>query len=401
MFRSVLNLRTAIGAAAILISGCASTAPPRPGNALPGVGLIAASNYILLGWDTSGPLGRQLTNGSTVQLVASYQSAHGKVVGEPLGSAVVSQAAGGLQIAVPEALRSAPTGPVCLRLAHKGRAIPLRMPRAGETSDGFFYSEWEARTRVASDKAALQREVDTLNRSLKASQDAGNSFHEWRAGKGLSEVGQCELISANVNTARPKTALTGDSRKAAVRDHCVAVFNEFAYFAAPVGGSSAEFAAEIRSALPKGHVMAGRASELIADIRRFGDGNMYMPGQLPVDVAASNALASAKGRVSAVTSAAILEGYDACLDEADRRMQQSYQSWVQSSSRETYDARSEPLRQECRVRFARDADRMSTIAKQEAALADVMMRLEGVQGTSLPALPAQKELISQSCASGQ
>ncbi len=384
------------------LAGCATGASLSAGNALPGIALNAAGPSVLLSWDPEGPLGRQMTARTPVQVVASYPSARGPVTGEPVARATVDGSFAGLKFDLPDRLQQAPTGPVCLRLALRGRAIPVRIPDAGQTSDGFVYSEWESHAALGAQREALEQRRRVAETNLARVSTPGNEFEEWRQARGLSSEAQCETLTAQIDTSRPRTALTGAAKEAAARDHCVALFNAFPTssngFGDRPGLTGLQLATEVRSALPAGHALRGTADGLLADIRRFGDGQTYLSARaLAVDSSTKTSIAVADGRVNAVVATSLLESYTACVSEAEGRFDLSYKSWQETSSTLTQSARNEPLRQECRARFRTEEQRLTQLQQVQEENLAVEAEIEALAARQPEALPAQKSLIPAAC----
>ncbi len=406
IFKTLRSIVTTIGVVG-LVSACATTSAPKSGDALPGIGLGASGPFVMLSWDDDGPLARQLTNRSRVDIVASYRSANGPVVGEPVASARVDRSLGGMQFQMPETLKRLPEGPVCLRLAHNRRAIPLRLPRAGETSDGFYYPEWEALVVSRAESDFLGKRKSAVQRDINRVQSAESGFDAWRSSKGYADAGACDSIMVDVSREKPDTAMTGAEKEMAARKHCVALFGGFSdqvrgYKGQATTGvtaaTSLSLATEVRNALPPGHAMAGTASRLIADINRYGRGEQVLAAQsFAIDQASKISLQIADGKVSGVTGAAILETYDDCTVEAEERMQQSYDSWRKGSRQSVQDGRSEPIRQECRERFRVEGERQTKLTRLQGEMVEIDQKIAAQTRVSQSSLPAQSSLIPKAC----
>lgn len=404
-WRSKVTTRKAATSAAVglaILAGCATGASLSAGNPLPGIALSANGPSVLLSWDPEGPLGRQLGPRTPVQIVAAYPSERGQISGEPVASAVVDGQFPGLKFDLATRVQQVPTGPVCLRLATRGRAIPVRIPDAGKTSDGFLYSEWEAQAGQEAKRHGLSQRMRIVDTNLARVSAPSGDFDSWRQSRGLSNAAQCETLTADISQERPRTALTGAAKEAAARSHCVALFNDFpndpAGFEGRSGLTGSQLASEIKQTLPRSHALTGAADNLIADIRRYGAGQVYLSTTgFAVDSATTNSLRIANGRVNEVTATSLLESYNACISEAEGRFELSYRSWRETSSSTVQGGRNEPLRQECRARFRAEDQRLTQLGQVRDEQARLQVELQALSNEKPPPLPAQKTLIPYAC----
>lgn len=396
----------AIGLAALV--GCASTAHLNPGNPLPGIGLGAAGQFVLLSWADDSPLARQMQPRSQVDILASYPTENGPVTNEPISSTSVVAQADGVRFALPEELQHTPTGPVCLRLRANRQIIPVRIPTSLQTSDGFYYAEWEVHATSKARRSSIERRISITEKSIANFEAPDTDFDSWRTRRNLVSVDQCSTLTSQANDARPRSALQGLEKRNAARTHCVALFNSFTRQMRRLRSSAEgvnnpkvtplEAAQEIRNLLPADSTLSSAAQDLVNEVTEFGAGQLYFDtASLAIDEATNRTLLLANGKFTPVTARTILEVRNACISEAETRMDQSYQSWRSNNSNTARAARDIPLQDECRARFQNQANRIEQLEDLMNQRRSLEQELRSVRSTAGSSLPNQKNLIPHAC----
>ncbi len=389
-----------ISAVASVLSGCASTPQANPGDKMSGVDIASEGQKILFSWNLNAPVASRVGNGSRLELVASYQSDLGPVTGEVIAKAQPDSRFNGVNFELPKRLKFIPTGPICLRVSDQRSAIPLRVPMFGETNDGFLHPEWESQTAINTERAVISEKLESVQKARKMFSSTDNEFETWKRSKGLTSASQCETLTATSNSSRPLSALTGQAKVNAARNQCVRQFHEFTdqllvirpYLTHKV------LAAELLDKLPQGHRLRSTATGLIRDIDTYGIGRKYLTAsELGIDSTTFAAINAANGRISTVAASAIVESYQACLSEAEGRMQQSYESWMNQTSQSTIEARSEPIRQECRLRFSIEGQRTGELNKLDMAVIRLQSQLNALPQARGTLTSSNREIYRNAC----
>ena len=398
-----------------LMGGCASTPDLSPGNPLPGIGLGASGNSIILSWAEEGPLARQMNANSTLTLVASYDTARGPVSNEVVTTARPSMQHRAVQFDLPNILKNTPNSQVCFRIVQNRRSIPVRIAQFSESSDAFYYSEW---SQMAANNASLRRlefNKSVLDQSV-ANYEAGNpSFYEWANERNLARVEQCESLQVDAHGPKPADAITGPEKVSAAKNHCVALFNEVPalYFrhtrrykqvleenGVPIRArmTGRTLASEVQREMPAGHRLFSSVSRMVSDLNAYGQGQRYLEAnRLPIDDTALDNWVFSGGQVSTVMAVALTESYNACINEAENRFEASYRSWQTIQNSTNLQQRTELLRGACRARFESESNRLERLEglrEEQSANAAEIQRLVDSFAVSLP---QKKELISQAC----
>ena len=105
--------------------------------------------------------------------------------------------------------------------------------------------------------------------------------------------------------------MTGAERSTAVREQCVALFDDFAkddfWKKLKSGVTAASLARDIQSQLPASHGKRSSADQLVADINRFGAGRSYFNvAELPFSSASFDNLFANRGNVNEVVAVSLV-----------------------------------------------------------------------------------------------
>ena len=384
----------------IFLTGCVTTDSLQPGNPLPGIGLQAADQNILLSWDPESPVGRSIRGQRRIELVATYPSRGGLVQGERVATAQVHSGLTGVQFRLPDTLQNLPTGPVCLRFSpQRGRSLPVRIAKSGESSDGFYYREWEAKAALVAQHAEMDIDKQRLTTRLAEAEAVGASFARWSADRDIQQASQCETLQPSKITTRPPTALTGSDKVQASRRHCVAQLNRLDNDDEPIPASR-RIAETLNNVLGASHPQSATVQQMIADTNEFGRGRYILPDEyLPLTQTTSELRRAPGTAIDSVLASAIVDAYSSCRSESENQLEASYQQWLQLRNIEASGAQVEPVRQECRARFESESNRLEAVADMEADLARVETELAAILGTTNTVLPAQKALVGDACPS--
>ena len=388
--------------AIVLISSCATTPDLSAGNPLPGIGLGASGTSVLLSWAPDGPLGRQLRPNSTIQLVASYDTDNGRVTGEPVSSTRVGAAYAGVKFDLPESLNNVATSPVCFQIVQNRRAIPVRIARPGESSAGFYYSEWVERANLGRQLVNLKQDKANIDLNVANFQSGDPQFLEWQQTQGISNAEDCGGLTVASNTSRPSDALTGAERSTAVREQCVALFDDFAkddfWKKLKPGVTAASLARDIQSQLPASHGKRSSADQLVADINRFGAGRSYFNvAELPFSSASFDNVLATRGNVNEFVAVSLVEAYEGCLFETERRFENAYQAWQKNRDPSVRQELTEARRSECRARFSNYNYREERLQTWLGKQAEVDGKIAKLQSEQFDSLPVEKSLIPEAC----
>ena len=392
-------------------AGCATTNSLKEGNSLPGVSVTSAGSDVVLNWDPQSRLGGQLRNRAKISLVAAYQTDRGAVTGEPLVSASVDGRVSSLRFSLPDKLRNIPDGPICLRFASQRRAIPVRVPTPTTSSDGFYYTEWANMAGLNAEIEAVNSRERTLGRNIEQLDKNGDGFAEWTRKNNVQDVSQCSTLKATIDYKRPSTALNGDEKHAAARKHCVASFSQVTKLrdqvldlpdtqseATSLPERMLALATDIRNALPEGTKLTETADQMIGDIKSHREGiSTLKDTTLGLDAAAIRSLSISKGEINAVLSTVIVESYDACISEAERQFDLSYESWISETSGQNLEARSEPLRGECYRRFQTETQRQQQLNELRQQMETTVVEKAALNSTASLPLPTGVDLINSAC----
>ena len=395
--------------ATCMLQACATTPDLSAGNPLPGIGLEASGNSVLLSWAEDGPLGQLLRTNSNVQLVASYPSESGNVSGEPISSARVGAIYSGVKFDLPDNLRNIATGPVCFRITHNRRSIPVRIARPGESSDGFYYNEWVEISNKSRSLKVLEKDKTTIDRNVENFRAGDTDFITWRDRSGLSMRSDCDNIVVETSTERPKDALQGAQKVVAAKQQCVALFykiptKRFFNDADPLatqrpGLTALLLAQEIRSKIPSSSKFSIVANQLVTDLQSYGSGRaLFKVAELPLLKSTELSLfTDVEDGLSESDAVSLAEAYAGCLNETENRIDLSYQSWQSSRDPALKAKLTKTRRQECRTRFdsyQQKEDRLQHWLDQQAEIDAQIARLKSASETSLP---SRRPLIPYSC----
>ena len=398
------------GALTLAAVSCASGPNLEPGNPLPGVGLGAAGQSVLLSWAETGPLAQRMRPGNEVQLVASYPSDYGNIRNELLATARVQAGFQGIKFDLPDQLDQVPTGQVCMRMVQNRSAIPVRIPQYGESSDAFYYSEWSRNAELATRKKVAAYKIVMANENIARFEQRDEGFETWRQEMGLTSIDQCDQLKAGADIVRPKTAVEPKLRPTYARQQCVAEFRSAADYLNREtqgaldpdrsGHAGENFARAVAAEIPSGSDYAAKADTLLHDLKTYGPGNALLPTiwyGLPMDGATHDSIIANEGKLSPATARIVLEAYDACLVESQTRFAESLKAWQEAQSSTELEARAKPIRMDCRARFSVDNNRAERLQELLADRQKLQGELASLSNLPPTPLPAKKALVAASC----
>lgn len=381
----------------MLLNSCGSN-PLSAGSPLPGIGLVASKQVVLLSWSKDGVLAKGLRNRTRISLLASYDTEFGPVKNEEISYGLVKSSFPGLKFPLPDRLKFTPEGPVCLRLAIGRKAIPLRIPEPGESSNEFLYKEWSNNARLESHKSNYETRLKNVSGNIENFSKPDENFQRWKQNNNLTSVEQCKNIAVSTTILKPTTALLGESKAEAAKQQCVELYNKNL----TENGAPAIFfdMNELVKAAQADSIYLSKAKKMQLDFDRYNPGKIYFPGSdFPLDSSAIKVLMVDRG-VSTIEAKILIEAYDACILEAETRFTASYNNWKKVTSQKTIAARQQPLQDMCKARFDLDADRLNELAVLEQVKLDVESEYNDFLNNKLNqkvALPKQKKLVPHSC----
>ncbi|GGW78281.1 hypothetical protein [Alteromonas halophila] len=375
----------------MLLTGCASGPDLRPGNPLPGIGLEAAEDTVLLSWSNQGPLARNLQPGTQVNVLAQYDTQYGPVTNEILASTTVRSGINGVKLPLKDALNFSPSGPVCLRLAIGQRPIPVRIARLDESSSGFYYPEWAKVAALEGEKAALQVQLRTVSTNIRNFSQTNPDFTRWQQENQIFNPQQCTSITFASQQTRPETALQGEARAQAATQQCVALYDGYKHANLP--SIDALVAAVAND--PSARLFARQMQH---DFAQHRPGKIYFPGSnLPLDGALITSMMVNKDTLTSVQAGIILEAYQACITEATTRFDESLRDWQDVTDSATIAARTAPLQKLCQARFARDNTRQQRLEEFKRIKARLTEEQAALEQQKNALLPKRKPLIPFAC----
>lgn len=405
--------------ATLLIQPTADGRAGKAGKPLPGIILVTNGPSILLSWDPKSPLGSQLYPRTKVEVVAAYESPAGLVSGEPIASAIVEPGNTALQFDLGTHLRNPPNGPVCLRLRYgRNNSIPLRLPKAGESSDGFRHPRWEASVAKATLVAQIERDRARATEAIATLEGMQHSFERWRTGQGFADAAACESIRPKSAARPPPTAITGSAQEPAAQYQCVGQYSSFVnYSIARPGIDARAFAGEMSAALRREKAAASANSvnsktlnERIAQVDRLvqaiashpeatgrGFNPLLQHNGLSMTSEAIRLISRNGGKPDAVAAAAVLDAFGSCLSEARSQFELAHQNWRASMNPALLEKRAELDRKDCRARFASEADRLRELSSMQTRLADLEDKARQAGDAPDVARQAQASLIPNGC----
>lgn len=390
----------------LMLFGCASTPDMSPGKPLPGIGLGASGEHIMLSWSKDGGLAKRLRPGSQLNVTASYETQYGPVLNEVVASNTVPQGFPGVKLKLKERLGFEPEGRVCLRLTVNRQTIPVRIAKPAQSVDGFYYSEWSQNAGVLSEKAILNSKLNIASVNIENYSRPDRALIQWQKENNIASINDCENLAAETVFTKPETALQGAEKNDAVGQQCVFLYERAVQRSGRF--SDAQVSAftnfdGIINAVQDSPTHLAVAKQMRADFATYRPGKEYFKGsQLPINVAPLMSAASLgqDNEVSRVSAQLLTEGYEGCRLEANNRFDSSYADWQEMTRPQTVSARREPMRKLCRARFAREDERQRTLQELLAEKSQIQAELTSLQRQPLVALPPKKPLIPYACNAG-
>ena len=409
----VAALGTSLG-----VAGCVAPAP-KAGDVLPGVSVTAHGQDLALSWEKDALIVRALRPGALIEVVGEYQTANGRVTGDPVGSARVAAGANQLRFTLADSVRVAPTGPVCLRFRVDGRtALPLRAAGGAGATDAFQYPAWTSQVAGNSRRKALERERALLESSASSDREALASFDVWRSQRRLTAATDCERMTPSAQMKRPDSALDPAQHAVASQRECtyrlvkllnIVRFPNPAPFLAQAESLYVGMLDEHRKkGLPDTTLVVVAATD---NLRRIRGMKSVVQAQAPAVSAPFRPLLiddplaltsstvetvrSAKGGFPAAAVPGVLDTWESCLADSTNQFQLSYETWRREQDPRLQASRVEVVRGECRSRFA-DAQRRS----ERSAQRDTRVQVINVELTKTAAsadLPSGQSLSQQTC----
>ncbi len=389
--------------AALTLLSCGSTPNLSPGNPLPGIGLGASNNSVLLSWTPDGVLARQLRPRTRVNIMASYDTEFGPVFNEIISTKSVASGFTGLKFNLPETLRFPPLGDVCLRLAVGRRAIPIRIARQNESIDGFYYDEWAEKAKTSSKKTDINSRLSVVNQNIKNFSSTDSNFELWRKENNLTSVNDCETLATTISYNRPATALEGKAKTTAAAKQCVYLYEQTVknprrfYKEQTLAFSDID---GIINATKASSRHSNLAKQMQKDFANYSPGKEFFIGSsLPLSSAPLRSRSSVKkdGKISEVAARILVEAYEGCKLEAENRFTASFRNWKEVTASTTIAAREEPMRKLCRARFQRQDTRLTRLNEFKQKKAEIEAEQQAYASNKLARLPEKKSLIPHAC----
>lgn len=398
-------------ASVVFLAGCA-TPGFQAGEPLPGVSMLARGSDVTLAWTSSSPVVPLLRPGASVEIVAEYASARGRVTGETLAIARVA-ADNSVRFSLPGSLRNAPTGTVCLRVKLPNqRGLPLRAAAPGKSTDDFRYPEWEGNVVATSRSNSFQASLSEMDRTVQRERELQRAFEQYRQERKVANVASCEqLVSPKQD--RPPRVLEVSEYERASRRECVWRYR------ALLGDNADKVSSAIESIFVR-RLSADRASADSATVAHYKDRvhqaqrlraalashdadtkppfrPLLLEQPLNLISAADEELELKKGLTEPVAGA-VLASFQHCLSEAVKQFQLARESWTAEQTPGRQNSLNEALRSECRARFKADAASALRVSDAQARQSQLSAELARLPPTPKGKLPAERSLIGLSCA---
>lgn len=393
----------------IILSGvlslvsCSSTPNLSPGNPLPGIGLGASKNTVLLSWTKDGVLARQLRPRTRLNILASYNTEYGPVHNEVISTKLVEPGFTGLKFDLPETLRLPPLDNVCLRLAVGRKAIPIRIARINESIDGFYYDEWAQKTKASSKEADIKSSLSIVNQNIKNFSATDSNFESWRKENNLSSINDCKTLATTISYDRPPTALKGKAKTVATAQQCVYLYEQTVR-------NPRRFTKEKNLAFSNidGMIKATKTSsrhstlakQMQNDFANHSPGKEFFIGSsLPLNSAPLKSRSSVKknGEISEIAARILVEAYEGCKIEAENRFSASFRNWKEVTAATTVSAREEPMRKLCRARFTSQSTRLNRLNELIQKKNEIEAEYQEYATEKSAQLPDKKLLIPYAC----
>jgi hypothetical protein len=360
---------------------------------MPGIGLGATNNEVLLSWSEETPLSKSLRTGSQISVLAYYETEFGPVTNELLDTAKVLPGIPGVKLKLPNSLKRPPIGKICLKLVSGRNTIPVRIPNYSESSDGFYYNEWAHNAKIDSEKSVLQRDSDFRAREISRIKEPDSNFESWRQKNNLTNANQCGSITVTDSLDKPSTALSGQQKLDASKQQCVFLYRNF--WRKKFGKDRELYSPnELEKFTPRTSPYYSKVTQFQDDYNKFGDGREYFAeSNFPMDSSAIKTLRSGKNKE--VTVRIIVEAYDNCLIEAETRFDDSVRNWKKIM--EGTQSSVEPLQHLCRARFERNSARKNLVIELKQEKTDIDNAIKLLNTAKRAQLPIKKPLVNYAC----
>jgi len=394
-----------LGTSLILVS-CGSTPNLSPGNPLPGIGLGASKNTILLNWAKDGVLARQLRPSARLNILASYNTEYGPVSNEVVSTQSVTYGVTGLKFNLPATLRLPPVSNVCLRLAVGRQAIPIRIAHSNESNNGFYYDEWAQKVQASTKEADIKSNLSIVNQNIKNFSTPDPNFELWREKNNLSSIDDCETLATTISYDRPNTALQGKAKAVASAQQCVYLYNYTVK-------NPRRFVKEKNIAFSNidGIIKATKSSsrhntlakQMKSDFEQYSPGKeFFMGSSLPLNSSPLRSRSSLNkdGDVSEVAARILVEAYEGCKLEAENRFSASFKNWKEVTASTTISAREKPMQKLCKARFTAQKSRLNRLNEFKQMKSEIEAEYKSFSHEKLADLPEKKALIPHACPAG-
>jgi hypothetical protein len=130
-----------------------------------------------------------------------------------------------LAFALPDTLKNAPKGTVCLyvQLAANNALLPLRMARGGHDTARFRYAAWESQVSAQSQARYLSMAADSLETQLKDARELKEKRAASLVQRGIGSAQACEAISTqrSVPERPPISVIPEAQRDGVARQVCI------------------------------------------------------------------------------------------------------------------------------------------------------------------------------------
>lgn len=207
------------GCALVVLAGCAASSL---GHNL-GTEVLATGSSITLSWDPLHAWNAQLATGGA-QLVAEYAVEERGLVREVLSKArPVRERI--IAFALPEALKNAPKGEVCLyvQLPATNALLPVRMASGGQDTARFRYAAWEARASMQSQARYLALDAETLGRQLTDAREFREKRMASLARRGVGSAQECDAVDTQrgISEKPPISVVPAAQQDSVARQVCI------------------------------------------------------------------------------------------------------------------------------------------------------------------------------------
>ena len=286
---------------------------------------------------------------------------------------------------------------------NNGLVVPLRVAGGIAGVDGFRYKSWEQQASVQTRREFWQERKAGLYPQLEGANQRHAAFETWRQQQRFASAAACESISASSPVIKPLNVLDPVQWADAARKECVWSFKimkgeleDARYMLAfllrayeeeqdRAGGGDASQLALLRARLQE-------ADALVRDMEEFDPvtppdfESLIKTTGLPLTTATGNALSN-EGLLSLPSIFGLLDAYQSCLGDTEAQFKTALETWQREQDPRLLESRVEVQRQECRARFANDAQLREVIASTELQLKAADSQIVALDAAEFATLP--------------